>query len=1121
MASRYFWATFYDEGVRDGELLWIDSRTGSIAVYQDNTHLLSDERKDKSGLNSGELEYVPGYGLVTVDFVTFEDPSDSRKDITTQSIFSIKPGVGGVGSFVTDHIVSLSYPYPDANNPHLPVIHSIFTGPDGRLLGIFAPPDPLARNSIQHLDMSTGRLSKLVDLPTSVRIDGQTFQMDWRDGFSVDGELYVYGIANGYNESFSIFQISNNRVQLVNTLPYNASHGGIISDGNDLYASGWKKDDSFDLIENGSDYIYSIDDHTYQSTQLANLTGVEPLVGDGGILYLAPSQSSIVPVVPLTPVEVVPTARGAKAERDLGEVTSATGQLVQDRVSPSDVSDTFSFTLDRAAKITWVAKVEDDDTTTTTFTSFYDKGLNLLTASAVERPEQLQDYTVSIGKIGFAAGAVNVVRTPTGAISEGNLGEVSPTKPTIITQALGVSDISDTFSFSLHAPAVVTWSTTVDGDPATLKIFKRHYDAGEHLVTVAPDAPSDLLVGYTLKVDNIRYDVRTTEDDFSLDVFKSFLTALGGGLSAAELQTDIQYIVNRKATISTYLHTLGEHFGKLGLAVDIADHIVDINEAVAHGDTLEKAVFVEAAELLVKNTLLAGAGAAFGILGSLGGPLGGLIGVGAGRVVGGIVYDKFIEDVVEDELDGLYEQIATSQIAMKMINTLNIVDHAVTDLELSIFDTSYYLDTNLEAFQAVTSGRIASAYAHFVNSGAVAGFTPNAQRGPVDPSTLQHASPSSLVWADTRPDLFAIDLSDLVGDGLSTAERVLALQIGGMRGEPVPVSAELSAAANRKAWDLLHNWSESPVGRIAEGRADWADDWSGGLPLAQGLQALGVSGVVDVLAFASAGEQPADALQRFLATAEVRGAIQNDAVTQIGVAEYQGVWVIILGSGAMDSAAPNDSGPLTAFRWAGSGDDLLFAGTWAGSLSGGAGNDQIVGGSLADDLRGGAGNDVLSGKNGDDRLYGTQGDDRADGGAGNDFIFGGAGRDNLIGAAGNDFLYGGADRDVMRGGDGKDRFVWEQRADIGFSPATRDLVLDFVQGEDKLDLRRVDGDIRTDGQQRLTFIDTAEFTDVSQVRVVAGGTRTFVQLNIDDDFAPESMFELRSHIDLTTRDFLL
>lgn len=136
------------------------------------------------------------------------------------------------------------------------------------------------------------------------------------------------------------------------------------------------------------------------------------------------------------------------------------------------------------------------------------------------------------------------------------------------------------------------------------------------------------------------------------------------------------------------------------------------------------------------------------------------------------------------------------------------------------------------------------------------------------------------------------------------------------------------------------------------------------------------------------------------------------------------------------------------------GDDLLLGGAGSDAALGGSGDDRALGGpglDLAygaagrDALLGGAGRDLLAAGTGDDALHGGVGDDRLWGQAGDDALAGGTGDDRLIGGSGDDALAGGPGLDRLRGGGGRDRFVFEE------APG-RDLILDFVPGEEAIDL---------------------------------------------------------------------
>ncbi|EHK61026.1 Ig-like domain-containing protein, partial [Halomonas sp. GFAJ-1] len=78
---------------------------------------------------------------------------------------------------------------------------------------------------------------------------------------------------------------------------------------------------------------------------------------------------------------------------------------------------------------------------------------------------------------------------------------------------------------------------------------------------------------------------------------------------------------------------------------------------------------------------------------------------------------------------------------------------------------------------------------------------------------------------------------------------------------------------------------------------------------------------------------------------------------------------------------------------------------------------------------------------------------RTDGGS--NTLDGGAGDDILIGGAGNDTLIGGAGNDILVGGDGDDIFLWEAGDQGTPEDAAIDVVRDFGNGNNVLDIRQL------------------------------------------------------------------
>lgn len=226
------------------------------------------------------------------------------------------------------------------------------------------------------------------------------------------------------------------------------------------------------------------------------------------------------------------------------------------------------------------------------------------------------------------------------------------------------------------------------------------------------------------------------------------------------------------------------------------------------------------------------------------------------------------------------------------------------------------------------------------------------------------------------------------------------------------------------------------------------------------------------------------------------------------------------------------------------GDDRLSGLAGGDMLMGEAGADVLIGGRGFDTLDGGSGIDTadysaaredltvdlavrlrqplgalggdrlirienLIGGLGDDSLAGSDRANRLAGGNGDDLLSGRAGDDTLTGGRGDDTLNGGTGRDVLTGGAGRDLFVFDSAGSVPGS--ARDVIRDFVQGEDK-----ITGDVTVSG-----FIGTHAFTGTAgELRYrVADGT-TIVQLDEDGDRRADLEIELTGVFTLTNQDFV-
>ena len=195
-------------------------------------------------------------------------------------------------------------------------------------------------------------------------------------------------------------------------------------------------------------------------------------------------------------------------------------------------------------------------------------------------------------------------------------------------------------------------------------------------------------------------------------------------------------------------------------------------------------------------------------------------------------------------------------------------------------------------------------------------------------------------------------------------------------------------------------------------------------------------------------------------------------------------------------------------RWSGGdGGSMALTVTWDGGLhvsNGievvnvetvgfylGSGNDRVAVSAKAIGtltLAAGAGVDTIDYsalKGGGITLSLSETDVQATGGGGSQQI---TGFENLIGTAKNDALTGTADDNLMTGGEGADAltggagadtFIYTALADLGKKANIDkiDRITDFTHTEgDKIDLRAIDADLKTDGDQAFKFVGTDAFT---------------------------------------------
>jgi Ca2+-binding RTX toxin-like protein len=199
--------------------------------------------------------------------------------------------------------------------------------------------------------------------------------------------------------------------------------------------------------------------------------------------------------------------------------------------------------------------------------------------------------------------------------------------------------------------------------------------------------------------------------------------------------------------------------------------------------------------------------------------------------------------------------------------------------------------------------------------------------------------------------------------------------------------------------------------------------------------------------------------------------------------------------GPLPALGPGGPHPLDIHNLvlAGGGADLVRAGFGADTVLGGAGDDTLIGYGRFGGSPSATGTFINA--DGPDVLLGGAGDDELRGGGGRDVLQGGSGDDTVIGGTGADTLAGGAGHDQFLFGRGLEPFASDFSLDTGVGPDNRDLVVDFRQGQDVLDLSGYRNIFTGPGGPVSLFLGTDPFaaSTALQVRYDIVGGNTVVQ----------------------------
>lgn len=278
-------------------------------------------------------------------------------------------------------------------------------------------------------------------------------------------------------------------------------------------------------------------------------------------------------------------------------------------------------------------------------------------------------------------------------------------------------------------------------------------------------------------------------------------------------------------------------------------------------------------------------------------------------------------------------------------------------------------------------------------------------------------------------------------------------------------------------------------------------DARGDLRVANQLPDVGAFEVVRILLTGTAGN---DVLQGQIQAETIFGRSGNDTLLGDGGDDT------LLGGGGADRLDGGDGDDTASYADASTAllADLVDGGFNTGFAVGDTfvSIENLLGSAQDDDLRGDQAANGLSGGDGKDRLVGRGGDDTLDAGTGNDILIGNSGQDHLSGGAGSD------------------RFVYFDATDSERGVPFRDIISDFDSNLDRIDLRGIDADPSTVGDDAFVFLGSSAFTGAGgELRIGRSAPQnlTLVRVDRDGDGVDDFQIELTGLIDLDASNFLL
>ncbi len=146
------------------------------------------------------------------------------------------------------------------------------------------------------------------------------------------------------------------------------------------------------------------------------------------------------------------------------------------------------------------------------------------------------------------------------------------------------------------------------------------------------------------------------------------------------------------------------------------------------------------------------------------------------------------------------------------------------------------------------------------------------------------------------------------------------------------------------------------------------------------------------------------------------------------------------------------------------------------------------------------------------------------GSVGANLLIGGSGADRLDGGAGNDQLIGGAGVDHLTGGPGNDVFIFRSIGDSGVGRGRRDIIADFVKGQDIIDLSLIDANTSARGDQAFAFVSSPTSSIVKNSitwNYERSDNVTIIRGDVSGNRRADFEIELAGMVLLSANDFIL